>query len=271
MSFDLYRKLLKETQDSSIDEKLVEEDNECKHDNYITHHGSILCSDCGMEVNQTIYDKDWKYYGINDVKYSSDPNSCYIRKDSEKTIYGDLENMDISQHIQDIGNTIYMQACNGLHRGGFRKSIIFAAIFHAYKIDNKPQSCGKLIKIFDIARRDASRGMKFINENTPKNSPLRNIYITPEHMINEYLQSFSVSEDKQQEILDLYNYVKNRSSILNRSRPQSVASGVIWYWIKLHKRNISIKDFTKRVGLSELTVNKNAKEIARLCNTDDII
>ncbi len=232
---------------------------ECPHANILTENGMSLCAECGLEMHKT---------NTTDVKNLIEPNRCFMRKSKEKTIYHDLQTLNISDHIKDIANDIYVECCNGkVHRGARRKAIIFAAVFHAYKLDNTPQSCESLIKLFQMKRKDALKGLKFINENTPKKSPIKSIYITPEHIIHEFLSYFHVSEDKKKEIMDMYHSVKDKSVILNRSRPQSVASGVLWYWICINKKQMSIKEFIKKVDLSELTVNKMAKEIARLNNT----
>ena len=270
--FALYSQLLEQQQNEEKEEDTIQV---CTHETILTDHGFTMCKDCGLEITHKIDDdagKEWKYYGINDTKHSVDPTRCYIRKTKDKTIYQDVNNMNISNHIKDIANNIYVEVCKGkVHRGARRKAIVFASIFHAYKIDNTPQSCENLIKIFKIKRKDALKGLKFINDNASKDSPIRTIYITPEHLINEFLHNFKVSTEKHDEIIELYNFVKDKSATLNRSRPQSVGAGVIWFWIRLNQRQISIKEFIKKVQLSELTVSKMAKEVARLTGNEGII
>lgn len=264
-AFDLYAKLLeKKVNDNEIKNKERIVPN-CIHRNILTDYGCTICSDCGIVVSEKLnYEKEWMYYDRNNSK-SSDPSRCKIEKAKDKTIYQDVQNMNFSDHIKDIANDLYIQVCNGkTHRGAFRKSIVFATIFQAYKIDNNPKSCESLIEIFGISRKNALRGLKHVNEHAPKNSPIRTLHITPEHLIEEFLKKFSVSNEKRLEILTLYSRVKNRSSILNRSRPQSIGASVVWYWLKLNKTPLCLKEFVKKVGLSELTVTKLAKEIARL-------
>lgn len=264
-TFDIFKKI---SSSSSTEEKETENDTQplCNHDVVVTVRGISLCELCGTEVCGKNVDTDeWKYYGISDNKGTTDRNNCYIRKQKDKTIYPDLMNVDIDTRIKDIANDIYVDVCNGkVHRGGRRKAIVFAAVFHAYKIDNNPQSWEQLIQLFNIKRKDALKGLKFINDNVSKNSPIRELYITPEHLINEYLLKFKVAPEKKNEILSIYHSVVNKSMMLNRSRPQSVASGVIWYWTRINRKTLSIREFTKKVNLSELTINKIAKEISRI-------
>jgi transcription initiation factor TFIIIB Brf1 subunit/transcription initiation factor TFIIB len=252
----------------------INEKQKCKHESIITDSGVQICEHCGLELNAREDEDtdDWKYYGINDSSNSVDPGRCYIRKAKEKVIYQDVEHLNISNYIKDIANNIYIEACKSrLRRGVARKGIVFACVFNAYKIDNNPQSYPVMVQTFGISSKSAHSGLKFINQNSPRNSVVRHTYITPEHIIKEFLRKFEVSQDKCEEMIQVYNFVKNKSTLLNGSKPQSVASGIIWYWLRFNGKNVSIKEFVNKVHLSELTVTRNAKEIARLHNRSDII
>ena len=83
-------------------------------------------------------------------------------------------------------------------------------------------------------------------------------------IIVEILNKFLIADHHKREIIELYQRIKDKSSMINRSRPQSVASGVIWYWIMENKKQMNIKEFTVRVELSELTILKMKKEITRI-------
>jgi transcription initiation factor TFIIIB Brf1 subunit/transcription initiation factor TFIIB len=58
--------------------------------------------------------------------------------------------------------------------------------------------------------------------------------------------------------------VKNRSSNLNRARPNSIASAIIYYWITKKNINITLKEFAKKTNLSEITISKISKEISTI-------
>lgn len=256
-------------------EFISEQKTLCEHSNLTVECSSVLCTDCGIELR-----KDEPVHGWKSTPRYDNPNSCtqqssefYVRRYvKEKSIYSDVQNMNISDHIKDIANDIYIDVCQEkVHRGVRRKAIIFASVFHAYKLDDNPQSYETLIRVFNIQRKDALKGLKYINENISRQSPIRTVYITPEHLIREFLAYFSISEERRTEIIALYHQVKNKSSILNRSRPQSVASGIIWYWIKLNQKQLNMKEFTSRVDLSELTVIKMAKEVARICGKEGVV
>ena len=66
------------------------------------------------------------------------------------------------------------------------------------------------------------------------------------------------SENNKEEIFKLWEKIRNRSSILNRSRPQSVISALIYYMLR---EEISLEEFSEKVQLSKNTIKKNMNEI----------
>ena len=90
------------------------------------------------------------------------------------------------------------------------------------------------------------------------------IFITPLSLFDDILNKFKASETQKADVIDLYNKIKNRSSLLNRSRPMSVAAGIVWYWIVLRGIKINIKEYSKKVGLSDMTIIKINREIIKI-------
>jgi transcription initiation factor TFIIIB Brf1 subunit/transcription initiation factor TFIIB len=267
--FDLFRELL-EYNNEVYNEPEYEN---CEHLDVKEEGGAILCIDCGEEIKRELnFDKEWRYYGADDTRRNSDPNRCQIRKIEDKSIFKDVENMGFCDKIVHSANDIYTQITNGkIYRGNSRKSIVFACIFHAYKLSNKPQSCEYLQNIFKLEKKIVLKGLKFVSLNVPKDSQIRTKYITAIQLIEEILVDIKVTDQDRQEVIKIYEYVKNRSSILNRSRPQSFASGLIYYWIINYNKNFNLKEFIKKIKLSELTISKISKEITRIYNESTVL
>ena len=239
---------------------------ECKHENIIMENNLRICEACGSELEQTVsHEKDWTYYGVSDNKHLSDPNRCYARRSDAKTILKDVENLGISERIINIADKIYAQVTqNKIYRGKSRRAIIFACIFHAYKIDGNPQTCDNLINLFGITRKFGLKGLKQVNLNMDKEFNQNVNYVTPEDIISEIMTQFDADKDQTTEVIGMYKQIKNRSSLINRSRPKSIASGLVRYYILKNKKNISIDDFKNKVHLSELTINRIVKEISSI-------
>jgi transcription initiation factor TFIIIB Brf1 subunit/transcription initiation factor TFIIB len=272
--FELFEQALAEyekTVESKVETKV--ENKVCKHNDIICENGITSCLDCGEEISHIItHEKEWRYYGAADSKRTSDPNRVQIRKVEERNIAKDVESMGFSEIIIAKADELYNQVTNGqIYRGNSRKAIVFACIFHAYKISGNHQTPENLTKLFGLSRKNGLKGLKIVNVNAPKDSQIHTTYITPEHLIHDIMDKFSATQVQKNEVVQLYQQIKNKSSKLNRSRPQSVAAALTYYWICKKELNISLKDFAKKADLSELTISKNAKEVANVLGTPNII
>jgi transcription initiation factor TFIIIB Brf1 subunit/transcription initiation factor TFIIB len=268
--FSLFEKALDEYNkendviSSCNDGDIINENNGCEHLNFIEDHGIVCCVDCGIEMEKNIFhDKEWRYYGQSDNKRLSDPNRVHLRKIEDKNIYGDVENMGFSDKIVALANQIYIQVTKGkIFRGKSRKSIIFASVYHSYKINGKPQPHENLIKIFKLDRKSALNGLKHVNLNVPKDSVIHTTYVTPVNLVDDIMDKFNATPEQKQEVKDLYERIKNKSSKINRARPQSISSSVVFFWTCYRGMDISLKDFASKTELSELTISKIAREIS---------
>lgn len=268
-NFELFEEALNEYERVSFSEDILIEENTCKHININTEHGSISCIDCGKELEKTVFqEREWRYYGQCDNKHNSDPTRVQVRKCEERNIFKDVESMGFSDKIVALANQLYIQVTKGqIFRGNSRKSIIFACIFHAYKISGHPQTHERLIQIFELNRKTGLKGLKHVNLHAPKDSAIHTTYITPVNLVEELMNKFSATDDQKEEVVVLYDKIKNKSSKLNRARPQSIASGLVYYWICIKNMNITLKEFAKKADLSELTIVKIAKEISDVLKT----
>lgn len=262
---------IKEDNEDSDEEIKGEEDDMidlqiCKHLNFSNDNGVISCLECGKELEKNMFhEKEWRYYGQSDNKRTSDPNRVHIRKLEERTIFKDVENMGFGDKIVALANQIYAQVTKGqIFRGNSRRAIIFASIFHSFKLSGKPQSHEKLIRVFELSRKIGLKGLKYVNINAPKDSNIHTTYITPANLIDDIMDKFRATDEQKKEVIDLYNKIKNKSSKINRSRPQSISAGITFYWVSTKNIDISLKEFAKKVELSELTISKIAKEIAEV-------
>ena len=256
-------------EDSDDEEIKGEEDIDlqtCKHSNLTNDNGIISCLECGKELEKNMFhEKEWRYYGQSDNKRTTDPNRVHLRKLEERTIFKDVENMGFGDKIVALANQIYTQVTKGqIFRGNSRKAIIFGSIFHSFKLSGKPQSHEKLIRVFELSRKIGLKGLKYINLHAPKDSNIHTTYITPANLIDDIMDKFRATDAQKNEVIEIYNKIKNKSSKINRSRPQSISAGITYYWVSTKNIDISLKDFAKKVELSELTISKIAKEIAEV-------
>jgi transcription initiation factor TFIIIB Brf1 subunit/transcription initiation factor TFIIB len=250
--------------------ELNKKKEKCKHINIINENGTSLCTDCGEEIlKQIMHEKEWRYYGQSDTKHASDPNRVQPRKQDERTIYKDVENMGFSEKTVTIANKMYMEVTQGkIKRGDSRKAMVFACIYLAYKATGKPQPHENFLRVFKITKKDALQGLKNVVLYAPKSSVINSSNITPLHLIDNIMNMFKITEKEIEDVKNLYYKIYNKNSRLNRSRPQSTAAGLIYYWILINNKDIPLKTFAKKVELSELTISKVAKIIEDVLNNN---
>lgn len=261
--FDIFNSIINEYEQSISNKDIKKNDvsEQCTHENEINESGKRICTDCGIVINSVVsIEKDWRYYGKSDNRYNNDPNRVQARKTEEKSIHKDVDNMSFDENIVNKANQIYQYVTDGkIFRGNSRKAIIFACIFHAYKLSGNPQTDATLLQIFNIKRRSGLKGIKMVNQKVCKKDDVT--YITPIHIIKDIMKNFNATEKQIEEVSTYYGLIKNKSSSLNRARPQSTASALVYYWIQKNNKKITLKEFAKTVTLSELTINKILKDI----------
>lgn len=262
-NFDIFNTALKNLEKvESAKCKKRRPKSSCNHDRIDRANGVETCVNCGEILTTTIsHDREWRHYANSGKK---NPARVQIRKIEERSIFKDVTGLGFSNRIVSIANDLYQDVSKGsIFRGNCRKAIIFACIFHAYKSVGQPKTHEKLIRLFKLTRKSGLKGLKHVTLNS--NSPiLKTGHITAEHLIKEIMTSFKASDEQKAEVQELYRKIKNRSSSLNRARPNSVASGLVFFWIQQKGIPITLKEFAKSCSLSDITITKISKEIEQV-------
>lgn len=271
MDFDLFKTVYDDHDQLKATQKHIEA--VCKHQTILLENNNRICELCGELLSKDVsYERDWRFYGSQDTKHSQDPNRCHFRKMEEISIYRDVDKLGFSEKIVLYANQLYEEVTQKkIFRGNSRKGIIFACVFHSYKIHGVPLTCESLISIFNIRRKTALEGIKYVNLNAKKDSAFRNYQISEENIIMEIMDKFYATDDQKREIIRLYNNIRDKSALLNRSRPQSMAAGLVRYFIIKHGKHVPMSVFKSKVNLSELTINRIVKEITRILENPSII
>ncbi len=208
-------------------------------------------SDSDNEISQ---EQEWTYYGNTDNKHYSDPSRVQYRKNPEKGIRKDLERMNFPASIIDKADELYFEVTGSeIKRSNLRKGIMFACVFQAFKEINDPQTPDQLTLRFNINRKNISKGLTYFHLNYKQKSKLSN-HITAKHFIPEMMKKFDIKDEHINAVIELYEKIENKSSELNASNPQSVASGLIYYYFKKINLDISPSAFAEAIVLSEATV-----------------
>lgn len=261
--FDIFDMALLEEKENKDRMAKTEPITECEHINIRYDGQNANCLDCRESLNNISKQKEWRNFS-NDTS-SRSQTRCHERKKSDKNIYKDVEGMDFPEPIVFTANQMYKAVTGGkTRRANNRQAIIFGCVFRAYKLDGNPKSLEQIRAVFPLTEKVISRGMKIVGLNIHKyknNKKTPITYITANNLIPEIMEKFNAKPEHIEEVLKLYEQIKNKSSIINRSRPQSIAISLIYYYITKTKRNITMEEYTAKVNLSEPTIQKINKEI----------
>jgi transcription initiation factor TFIIIB Brf1 subunit/transcription initiation factor TFIIB len=236
--------------------------NKCIHSSIINENGIDICVDCGENLNSETFDTEWRYYGDNSKSY--DPTRCQYRKVQDKGIKKELEKMAFSREIIDKADYYYQKVTQGdIKRSLYRQGIMFACVYYSYKFYKKKITTVELDEIFKIGRRKMSKGLTYFKVRIPKDEIVdeEEDYVTAEDFIPKILEKWNVKESHVKHVVEIFKTLKDKSSLLNTSNPQSVASGIVYYYLKKLGIDITPGKFGKIVELSEITINRITNEV----------
>jgi transcription initiation factor TFIIIB Brf1 subunit/transcription initiation factor TFIIB len=199
---------LYETINSSLKDDIIKCDTDtniqekcfgCNEFDYLINDGEmIVCTNCGVENNKIIdYNPEWRFYGSDDNKRSSDPNRCgmpsnqiisqsslstvitghgfevYRKLNSwngltykEKSLISIINKIaqkasvgNVPQSIIDATMKMYQIISKDyIKRGTSRESLIAACFFNALKDNNLIRSNEEVARLFDIKSKKLSKG-----------------------------------------------------------------------------------------------------------------
>lgn len=177
----------------------------CKKENCLIIDGEIVvCTNCGVENDSIIdYQPEWRYYGADDNKRSSDPNRCGMPTNriipdtslstviqgkgyetfrklhswnglsyKQRSLIGILNKIGVKANIDNVPQSITDATMNMykiisedyIKRGASRESLIAACFFNALRDQGLVRSPEEVAKLFDIESKKLSKGCNEFTE-----------------------------------------------------------------------------------------------------------
>lgn len=174
----------------------------------------------------------------------------------------EIQQLNIPLEVKIRAHEIYQKYfTNKVYRKSCRVAIIFACIYQSYK-DMKdvkePQYVGNLIQ---ASQKEMRKGMKFYYMNNPESS----YTITAMDLVSHVLEKSKTFISDQDEIRKVFDYIKERSEMISRSNPYSVACSLVYYILLKSGQSFDKEHFCDQVGRCSMTIIKIYKEIELLC------
>lgn len=223
-----------------------DEEGECRHRTIISSGGKQVCAHCATCLETS----EIPSFGSKDTK-----------KKEAKNILKDLEKYSFPEAVKTRANELFMENLEGrTYRSSTRKAVIFACVHTAYKELGKPQDPLVIAKNIGIGRKDMSKGIRLLSPVYTGKEETKQIFIEPMDLVPEILDKINMGEEHVPSIKAIYEFSR-RSQVLTRSNPQSVAAGLVYYWLMENEYEISKAEFAGVVGLSQMTIGKISQNI----------
>ena len=190
---------------------------------YCNTSGAAVCPSCGLHNNAQLYtDKT----GHHD-------------KFKEQANLPELETFKFSEGMKvEMTRVFYSATGNKTKRKAPRRAMIFLAIVTVCKSMNVPFDKTQLMKTLDITDRNINTSMKemaFI-------VPVAPVSISVADVIKDLMKLFDVKEEIFPMLMDTYEVCRRTSILFNSAKPETIASGLLYYHLKLGLGDLFIEE-----------------------------
>jgi len=248
------------------------EEEICEHSNvFEDDNGLIVCEDCGTETEILDFKPEWNYYGSSDNRSVKDPSRCQQKRSLERDLTNDFESHrvvvteNIKSQVEERFNRI---VGNTTVKGKLRRAIVAACLFYVQRDNGEYRTSEYIRKKFCLDRRDMSKGnthyLSIFFEEREKTT-------SPSDLVPWFMKLSGVGMEHTIAIQQLVSVLENSSLDFKRSKPQSVAASVVYFYLCLkpeYKKSLGItkSEFAKRTQLSDITITKLVKSASKITN-----
>ena len=268
---------------------------ECNHSWNIRDGGKVFCDTCGLQgaVCQ----------GPAVVGSTVDFDIQQKRRASDRSVSGELLKMNFPRQVCETACQTFQRVSNGKNfRCKSRQALLCVCIFAAQRTYGMSDDYRRLQSLFGVSNRRMLQGLKricFYQQSepikaSPTNASPTNASPTPaassgdtcatsnvpaaephsemptsfsvsvEEMVHVMMATFDSSRENTSAVIRILRMVIGKSDMISRSRPQSLAASVVFFWSNTTGRPVDMEEFSIMMGLSVATILWLHGEISRL-------
>jgi len=239
-------------------------------------NGLYACRKCCAEIEIYTFRPEWRFYGSADNRVNKDPSRCHYSKGSHKGLEDTFTscNMQIPTAIKKATERKYNKVVQRLRdekekntvRGKRKKSIVAACLLNAYRDFGEVRTAGHIREFFNLQQKSMSRGLQEYYKTFPED---RTASTNPENLLRWQMTLSGINISHYRKILTITKYLQDTSINLKRSNPQSVSAAILYFYLCLHPKykeqlGLTKSKFATKVNLSDITITKLVKEVARV-------
>ena len=249
------------------------DDGNCEHDNIEQYNGSMVCSDCGLEIEQVYIEQE---RGI-DVNGNTKKFFRKKNQNSEGSISYECRLKGFSDKISDITDKKYQimiqkaldKGFPETHRGRPRKSLICSCLFFSEMSQGYSSiTLSEIGAKFDIYNQTKlGLGKEIYLKFFPEDANIRQ---KPIDLIPNVMIKAGIDLKYQPIIEKIMKTLENRSAVINASKTMSVAATMTFIFLRLNpvlQKKLGYKDvkvFSNKIKMSNITISKKSEEGLRI-------
>jgi hypothetical protein len=230
----------------------------CKHEFGGIEHGRVCCISCG--VQQVARD------AVHSVGPFPDQDNMQVRRSDDRTIIGDLLKMNLSYEVCQYANKKFVSVTRGkTFRCKSRRALMCCSVFLAQKELHGMADHQALQELFDVDSRKIMQAMKvlcFTSKESSRGTSDNVFAVSTEEITRRTMELFGASNSHVNEAINILADVKDKSILLSRSRPQSMAASVVFFWIVVNRQPINMERFKRYTNISPTTMARYCTEIS---------
>jgi len=208
---------------------------------------------------------DGSYNSYEDSSYGlSNSDSLLCSNTKEKSIASDLVKYKIPEDIIAKADELYKRDKVKICRQKKRIHLLFYYTLHAYRDAYNDIDPNKIGKIFGLTQGDAMTAVSTFNK---KKDTCKVFFTSPLSLTLNYCKDLNIVDvEILAEITKLCLEVIHKEPNLMNSYPQTIASGILWYYFQTSNYEPDRVKFEQIVGRSTATIKKTAKLIGTIDN-----
>jgi len=185
---------------------------------------------------------------------------------STKTIYDELQRLDLPESIRALANDIYARLAGdtGTRRCSVRRSLIFFCVYNGYLEAGEVRDPVEIAKLVGIAPNTIAHALNQFSYPLTCYR-IKNVTTSPVDLIEQYARQQGIREDLLPSLRALCARW-TEAPVFRRLMPQPVAAGVLRYYMELNGLPLDMDQFLKTYHLTRLALDQAYGKIVELDN-----
>lgn len=192
---------------------------------------------------------------------------AHVISKTDRSILGDLKQYDIEDEIKNKADVVYNKMQPQTRRNKVRRQLLFYCTYCAYLELGRDVNPSVLGKIFDLDSGAVQKCYSLF-------SPLQTGYTPPSstasplRYLPDYCARMGLTHEAVTDLISMSKRILNKDRTLLQETPQTVAAGLLRYWIEIN--GVVIDDSQKLrniTGRSLVTIDTMFKRIANVDNS----